>query len=207
LLITEEILIIVIAEKQSNNSTATLSDQKSQVRKSSFYLNSCYETLLKLKDSFIRDSETEILAVKKNFCKTLLSIKQKILLNTLFNNCFFHKFCEKIENKNKMRVICDVFLLITSLAEILITQEIKMLKYLMKSMNAGWNKSISFEDTHSQSDYFVRFQYTAFSKDQLKKLNLKFNKRTYFVMTEEIYFSFLMCEVKCENKTLDVADC
>jgi len=49
----------------------------------------------------MRDSETEILAVKKNFCKTLLSTKQEILLNTLFNNCFFHKFCEKYKCRLK----------------------------------------------------------------------------------------------------------
>lgn len=192
--------------EQSDNGTATPSDQKSRAKKSSPYVDLRYQMLLELKKSFMRDSEAGILAAEKGLCKTLLGTKQRIPLDTIFDNRFFRQTCEKIQNKNETRVIRDIALLITPSAEILATRGMKRLDYLVESTNAGWNKSIPFEGPRPQPDYSVGFRYTAFSDDQLKRLNLKFDERTYFAATEEIHFPFFTCEVKCGNQALDIAD-
>ncbi|KAI9872348.1 MAG: hypothetical protein M1830_001745 [Pleopsidium flavum] len=192
--------------KQSDNGTATPSDQKSRDKKSSPYVDPRYQMLMELKKSYMKDSEAGILAVEKKMCKTLLGTKQRIPPDTLFDNRFFRQTCEKIQNKNETRVIRDIALLITPSAEILATREMKRLDYLVESTNAGWNKSIPFEGPRPQPDYSVGFRYSVFSDDQLKRLKLKFNERTYFAATEEIHFPFLTCELKCGNQALDIAD-
>jgi len=192
--------------EQSDNGTATPSDQKSRAKKSSPYVDLRYQMLLELKKSFMRDSEAGILAAEKGTCKTLVGTEQRIPPDTIFDDRFFRQTCEKIQNKNETRVIRDIALLITPSAEILATRGMEGLEYLVESTNAGWNKSIPFEGPRPQPDYSVGFRYTAFSDDQLKRLNLKFDKRTYFAATEEIHFPFFTCEVKCGNQALDIAD-
>ncbi len=76
----------------------------------------------------------------------------------------------------------------------------------IESTNTGWNKSVPFEGTRPRQDYSVGFRRTAFSMDQVKKLDLQFDNRTYSAAMEEMYFPFLTCEVKCGSQALDIAD-
>ncbi|KAI9790552.1 MAG: hypothetical protein M1816_005059 [Peltula sp. TS41687] len=63
-----------------------------------------------------------------------------------------------------------------------------------------------FEGTCPQPDYSVGFRRTAFSQEQLRKLNVQFQEKGYYTATEEIFFPFFTCEIKCGNQALDIAD-
>lgn len=177
------------------------SDQKPRDEKSSPYR---YQTALAQRHSFMKDSETGMLAAEEEqVYKTLVSKRQEPPSHSLFDDQYFRKTCEAIENQNETRVIRDITQLIAPPAELLAIRGEKKLEILAESTNAGWNDCIPFEGPRPQPDYSVGFKRAAFSEGQIKKLQLPFDGKTYFTATERILFPFLTCEVK---GGLDAAD-
>lgn len=65
------------------------------------------------------------------------------------------------------------------------------------------------EGPRPQPDYSVGFRRSAFTDEQLKKLDPLIGSvydTSLFVATYRMYFPFLTCEVKCGAAALDVAD-
>lgn len=80
---------------------------------------------------------------------------------------------------------------------------------LIDSVNEGWNNSIPVTRTRPQPDYSVGFRRSAFTDDQLKKLEPfvgGLDDLSLFMATNYMYFPFLTCEVKGAAAVLDVAD-
>ncbi|KAH7308328.1 hypothetical protein BKA65DRAFT_576549 [Rhexocercosporidium sp. MPI-PUGE-AT-0058] len=85
----------------------------------------------------------------------------------------------------------------------------KRLKTLIESVNKGWDNSIALTKPRPQPDYTVGFKQTAFTEDQLKKIQpyiSDFSEMSLFISIYYIYFPFLICEVKCGATALNVAD-
>ena len=83
------------------------------------------------------------------------------------------------------------------------------LKCLIENVNEGWAGSISVEGPRPQPDYSVGFRRSAFSEDQLHRLDPLIGSvfdTSLFVATFRMYFPFLTCEVKSGTAALDVAD-
>lgn len=79
-------------------------------------------------------------------------------------------------------------------------------KYLVDSVNKGWNNSIPVIKTRPQPDYSVGFSRSSFTDDQLKKLEPfvgDVNDTYFFMVTYYMYFSFFTCKVKCGAVGLD----
>lgn len=75
----------------------------------------------------------------------------------------------------------------------------------------GLEQPNPFSCTRPQPDYFVGFGWSAFTKEQLKKLKpfvgeIGSTVLTYFMTTTQMYFSFLTYEVKCSAVALEIAD-
>jgi hypothetical protein len=80
---------------------------------------------------------------------------------------------------------------------------------LIENVNDGWTGSIPVEGPRPQPDYSVGFRRSAFTNEQLNKLDPLIGSvydTSFFVATYRMYFPFLTCEVKCGASALDVAD-
>ncbi|EAS31479.3 uncharacterized protein CIMG_06958 [Coccidioides immitis RS] len=203
-----------LRRKNSNSSLATGSnaptDQESRDGKSAKYRSATYETVLATKGSFMAESELEVTERSKQICKTLLDKKQTIPEGTIFENDQFQKAYQKLQSKNKSRVIQDLSRLIVPAAETLATCGAKNLECLVESVNEPWGSSIAFCGPRPQPDYAVGFGRSAFTEDELNKLEpfLGDDLETYssfFLATFYMYFPFLTSEVK-GTAALDIAD-
>ncbi|KAI1426995.1 hypothetical protein F5Y12DRAFT_783568 [Xylaria sp. FL1777] len=134
-------------------------DQKPREKKSAQYRDQRYDTLLATKGSFI--------------VKSKLDRKQIFPEDSLFSNNFFDSPCQKIHNRNKARVIQDIFRLIVPSAESLTTRGTEHLEILTESVNDGWNNSIPLVGTRPQPGYSVGFRRGAFTKEQLETSEVK----------------------------------
>lgn len=79
----------------------------------------------------------------------------------------------------------------------------------LSSRFEGWNNSIPITKTRPQPDYSVGFKRSAFTEDQLQKLQLFVGDlfdTSFFMDTWYMYFPFFSNEVKCGTAVLDVAD-
>jgi hypothetical protein len=201
-----------LRRKNSESSLQTPSDQLPREVKSAQYRTVEYEIGLEKKGSYMREfDDDDIPEDIKTLCKTLLETAQTLPQDSLFRDDLFKKTCEKIRNRNEAMVIRDIGSLIVPSAQTLATYGATHLTHLYECVNEGWNSAISFHGTRPQPDYSVGFGRSAFTEEQLKKLEpfvgeigSKFT--TYFMTTTRMYFPFLTCEVKCGAAALDVAD-
>ncbi|RYO88027.1 hypothetical protein DL766_007504 [Monosporascus sp. MC13-8B] len=200
-----------LSRKRSNSATSiTPSDQKPREEKSAPYRDARYPLLLQTKGSYMDISELGITDTSKHLVRDLLSGKQSVPKETLFDDDIFVDACRNLENKNEARIIQDILRLIVPSAESLALRA-KDLRHLIESVNEGWNNSIPLTGTRPQPDYSVGFRREAFTEDQLTKLspfigNFIAGDQSLFMATYYMYFPFLTCEVKCGAAALDVAD-
>ncbi|KAI9747639.1 MAG: hypothetical protein M4579_007424, partial [Chaenotheca gracillima] len=191
----------------------TPSDQKPREAKSAPYADPSYAIILATKGSFMDKSDLGITDASKGFCRTLLEKKQTLPQESLFRDDLFDKICRKIQDKNEARVVQDITRLIVPSAETLATYGATHLDRLIESVNEGWNSAIPVYGPRPQPDYSVGFGRSAFTEDQLKKLepfvgDILFGSKftSHFMGTWYMFFPFLTCKVKCGAAALDVAD-
>ena len=193
-------------------SDQTPSDQKPREQKSALYRDQRYETLLKVKGSYMTKAPAPlgIDSASQALCRSLLKTTQPVPGDTLFRDDLFETTCQKIYNQNEARIIQDISRLIVSSAESLATFGAKHLDILIESVNAGWNSSILFIGIRPQPDYSVGFKQDAFTEDQLAKLSPFIGDpcedQSYFMATHYMCFPFLTCEVKGSTTGLVIAD-
>ncbi|KIV84240.1 hypothetical protein, variant [Exophiala sideris] len=194
-------------------SSTTPSDQKPREEKSAPYQDPRYRSLLEAKGSFMgkyvgRSEEGPIAASKKEY-KSLLKAEKVVPEHSLFQDDFFEDTCEMIQDRNEAKVIQDIARLIVPSAQSLAVQGAKHLRCLIESVNEGWNNSIPVTRTRPQPDYSVGFKRSAFTEDQLQKLQPfvgDLTDNSFFMGTWYMYFPFFSSEVKCGAAALDVAD-
>jgi hypothetical protein len=192
-------------------SSTTPSDQKPREAKSAPYARPSYTTVLATKGSFMDKSDLGITDASKSLCRILLEKEQTVPRDSLFRNDVFDRACRKIQDRNEARVVQDITRLIVPSAETLATYGATHLDPLIESVNEGWNSAEPFYGPRPQPDYSVGFGRSAFTDDQLEKLQpfvgeLPDTFTSHFMATWQMYFPFLTCEVKCGAAALDVAD-
>ncbi|KAK3116336.1 hypothetical protein LTR53_003413 [Teratosphaeriaceae sp. CCFEE 6253] len=191
------------------SSGTTPSDQQPREFKSAPYNDQRYETLLETRGSFMGKHEAGIGDVSKSFHRKLLDTEQTLPDNSLFRDDLFDRTCQNLQNKNEAKIVQDISRLIVPSAEHLALFGAKDLDILIESVNEGWNNSIPLIKTRPQPDYSAGFRRSAFTNEQLQKLQPFVGELTdmsYFMATYYMYFPFLTCEVKCGAAALDVAD-
>ena len=202
-----------LRRQNSESNPTTRSDQQPREAKSAPYANPSYATILGTKGSYMGESDLDIIDASKRLCQTLLEKKQTVPRDSLFRDDLFKKAHRKIQDKNEARVVQDMTRLIVPSAETLATYGATHLDRLIESVNEGWNSAVPVYGPRPQPDYSVGFGRSAFTEDQLQKLepfvgDILFGSKytSYFMATWQMYFPFLTCEVKCGAAALDVAD-
>ena len=146
----------------------------------------------------------------KVFCQELLKKEQPVPKDSMFNDDLFESTCEDIANRNEARVIQDIGRLIVPAPEELFRRGAKHLRHLIETVDESWIKSIPLvKGPRPQPDFAVRVKPSAFTSDQLKKLQPSigdWQTTSRLVATDEMYFPFLTAEVKCGNEALNIAD-
>ncbi|KAK0890678.1 hypothetical protein LTR57_025045 [Friedmanniomyces endolithicus] len=191
------------------SSDTTPSDQQPREVKSAPYKDQRYETLLETRGSFMGKHEVGVGDVSKSFTRRLLDMEQILPENSLFRDDLFDRACQNLQNKNEAKIVQDISRLIVPSVEQFALFGAKDLDILVESVNEGWNNSIPLVNTRPQPDYSAGFRRSAFTNEQLQKLQPFVGELTdmsYFMATYYMYFPFLTCEVKCGAAALDVAD-
>ena len=155
------------------------------------------------------ESDLGITKGSKDLYQRLLELEQSVPKDSLFREDLFKKTCRKIENRNEARVIQDIARLIVPSVETLATYGATHLDYLIEGVNERWIGNIAVEGPRPQPDYSVGFRRSAFTDEQLKKLDPLIGsvfETSLFVATYRMYFPFFTCEVKCGASALDIAD-
>ncbi|MCJ1386406.1 hypothetical protein MMC17_009532 [Xylographa soralifera] len=198
--------------REALESSSTTPSQKTE-GKSAPYKDLAYETLLAEQGSFLDELHQGITDSSKDEILILLNREQEVPQDSLFRNDLFKEACAKLRGRNEARVINDFARLIVPSAETLATYGDTHLKRLTVGINERWNESIRVTPTLPQPDFGVGFQRSAFTPDQLKRLEpftgnvlAATKSSSFFLATWRMYFPFFTCEAKCGSGGLDIAD-
>lgn len=195
----------------SFTTSATPSDQRPREEKSAPYKNPSYRTLLETQgNSYMSEYELGITDTSERLCQMLLEKKQPAPKDTIFrDDNAFRTTCNKLQGKNEARIFKDLTPLIIPFAENLATLGANHLDIVVESVNEGWNNCVPVTKPRPQPDYALGFGRSAFSDDQLNKLQPFIgdpSDLSFFMATYYMHFPFLTCEVKCGTTGLDIAD-
>ncbi|KKZ65743.1 hypothetical protein EMCG_08449 [[Emmonsia] crescens] len=208
-LLARKISTSSLRRRGSEPSGATQSDEKPREEKSAPYKHRRYEILLQTKGSFMYDSGAGITDESRRLYQSLLDTEQPVPADSKFRDDLFAKTCKMIHLRNEAKVIIDIGQLIVPSAETLALYGATNLDILIEGFDERWNKCIPFYGPCPQPDYCVGFQKSAFTHDQLEKLQPFIGSWTYvslLMATDIMYFPFLTCEVKCGDAALETAD-
>jgi len=171
-----------------------------------------YQQILESVGIYIGQPEPHLRAAQtdKALCQELLKKEQPVPIDSMFNDDLFESTCKDIANRNKARIIQDIGRLIVPAPEELFRRGAKHLKHLIETVDKSWIKSIPLvKGPRPQPDFAVGVKPSAFTSDQLKKLQPSigdWQTTSRLVATDEMYFPFLTSEVKCGNEALNIAD-
>ncbi len=202
-----------LRRKRSEASIATTTTPSDlQAEKSAPYKNPSYEAVLVTEaGSYMDRYKPGITKASEKLCQTLLNSKQDLPKDTIFRDDIFDDSCERVRGKNEARVFKDFtpFIAPSAEAHAALNGANHDLDVAIESVNEGWNNSKPITKPRPQPDYAVGFKRSAFSEDQLQKLQPFLGDpsfSSYFMGTYYMHFPFFTCEVKCGSAGLDIAD-
>ena len=100
----------------------------------------------------------------EDLCMTMFHAEQSIPQETVFRDEIFGTACENIRNKNEAWVIQDIARLIVPSPETLTMFGATHLKYVIKTVDESWIKSIPFiKGPRPQPDFAVGLKSSAFA--------------------------------------------
>jgi hypothetical protein len=201
-----------LRRKRSENSFAiSTTPSDLQAEKSAPYKNPSYEIVLEREaGSYMDKYKPGVTEASERLCQTLLDSKQIIPKDTIFRDDIFDDTCEKLRGKNEARIFKDCTPLIVPWIEAYASLSAdRDLDIAIESVNEGWNNSNPITKPRPQPDYAIGFRRSAFTEDQLTKLQPFLgdpSSSSYFMGTYYMHFPFFTCEVKCGSAGLDIAD-
>ncbi|EXJ77209.1 hypothetical protein A1O3_10367 [Capronia epimyces CBS 606.96] len=198
-----------LRRKQSDSSLTGSSDQQKREAKSAPYRDTRYTTLLAAKGSYMEKSHLGITDSSLSSCKALLSLEQTAPNDSLFRDDVFEETCRRVQGRNEARIIRSISPYIVPSVEDMAILGAAKLSCLIENVNEAWVGSIPVEGPRPQPDYTVGFGRSAFTDEQLRKLDPLVGSvfdTSFFVATYRMYFPFLTSEVKCGAAALDTAD-
>ena len=139
-------------------------------------------------------------------CDDLLSSEYDPPDRSLFHGDLFWTVLDRVHARNESRVCRDVMPSIVPSAELLYLQGSDHLEHLTEELNAEWTKCSTLAGPQPKPDFCVGLMSSAFTEEEILKLKSYTAPSRATLVTENLYFPFLMCEVKCGEQALNRAD-
>ena len=167
-----------------------------------------YEQLLARAGIYMRQPEPRLRLPEAgtSLCRKLVDSKQAIPRGSLFNGNAYESVCEAIASENEARVIQDIArLVVPSPSQLYHLGGASHLRHLKETVDKKWSRcSPAIGGTQPRPDFSVGLDATCFTSEQLRKLGSSMTSPLR--VTEDMYFPFLVCEVKCATGNLECAE-
>lgn len=161
-----------------------------------------YEKKVLAPAGIIMDQQTGEAAISnedKKLCITLVQAHYEPPKNSLFADDVFVDVMNSIRSENEPRVVRDIGPYITPSAEHLRLRGAPKVKHLKEIIQAEWTQCVSLADPRPRPDFTVGFSSSAFSSNEMKKLEYYRASQNPTEFAGNLYFPFLTCEVKVRS--------
>lgn len=142
----------------------------------------------------------------KKTCANFLRINIKTIRLTTIPQDKIGRVIHDCRNRNEAMVNREITPLIIPSLRHLYYGGANDLEHVVDEINAGWYDQCMLEGPRLRPDLAVGLFPSAFTELELEKLKRYRSVDNWTQVTSQMFFPFLMCEVKCGRGGLDVAD-
>ncbi|KAL9028148.1 MAG: hypothetical protein Q9196_003441 [Gyalolechia fulgens] len=152
------------------------------------------------------DPRMLVTAESQQLCEDLLNGTHDLPVNPLYHDHEFTMLLRRLRSRNETRVIRDLTPIIIPSVEHLDILGYPGLSHLTEELDVEWIKCASLAGPRPKPDRSVGLNVSAFSEEEVAKLKFYTAPNRSTLVTEHMYFPFLMGDIKCGEQALARAD-
>ena len=168
-----------------------------------------YENTLRAAGMFMHHvpSVIKLADSSKEFCATLCAAQYDPPQHSLFQGDLLWELLERAANKNEPRVERDITPeLIPSPEHLHIRGVANGLEHVTEELRAIWTRCMVLAGPSPTPDVAIGLRSSAFTSAEVQKLHSYNAPERPTAVRANLYFPFLLCEVKCAENGLSIAD-
>lgn len=168
-----------------------------------------YENVLTSANIIMDTDDPRITGDSQKLCDSLLNSHHNLpvlTVDALYSDTTFPKLLRRLRARNEVRVLRDLTPIIIPSVEHLDILGYPGLSHLIEELDVEWIKCTSLAGPRPKPDRSVGLNSTAFNEEELEKLRVYTAPNRSTLFTENMYFPFLMGDVKCGDQALSRAD-
>lgn len=142
----------------------------------------------------------------KKLCVDLQQITYKAIKPLIYPKTAIRKLIDFCRNRNEAIVNRDITPLIIPPITSLYFDGDSNLEHVVDEVNADWYGQCVLEGPRLRPDLAIGLFSSAFTEEEIDKLKRYTSVDNWTQVTMQMFFPFLMCEVKCGSQGLDIAD-
>lgn len=142
----------------------------------------------------------------KGLCESMLSARYEEPPAPPFPLSRFSEVLARVRTRNESRIFRDITPLLVPSAELLFLSGHSELEYVAEEISADWTKGDPMGGPKPRPDFAAGISSLAFTDVEISKLqnHTAWGRATLF--TDNMYFPFLVCEVKGPDQVINRAD-
>ena len=153
-----------------------------------------------------RKGEDFISEGSRKICAELLQIKVHTIEPTAVPQEKIRDMVGDCRTRNEAIVNRDVTLLIIPSIRLCYYCGASHLEHVIDEVNADWYSQCILEGPQLRPDLAIGLFSSAFTEEEIDKLKRYTSVNNWTQVTSQMFFPFLMCEVKCGREGLNIAD-
>ncbi|KAK3669805.1 hypothetical protein LTR78_010322 [Recurvomyces mirabilis] len=116
------------------------------------------------------------------------------------------KILDRIRFRNEARVVRDIMPVLVPSAELLHIDGVASLNDICEALNAEWTQCDTLCGPRPKPDFVAGVAGSAFTNEEREKLQLSHTSASPNSFPENMYYPFLICEVKGSDRPVDAAE-
>ena len=153
-----------------------------------------------------RKGEDFVSEESRKICAELLQIKVHTIEPTAVPQEKIRDMVGDCRTRNEAIVNRDVTLLIIPSIRLCYYCGASHLEHVIDEVNADWYSQCILEGPQLRPDLAIGLFSSAFTEEEIDKLKRYTSVNNWTQVTSQMFFPFLMCEVKCGREGLNIAD-
>ena len=142
----------------------------------------------------------------RRLCNSILEADYPQPQGPLFQKDRLLKVLDQVQFRNEARVVRDITPIVVPSAELLFISDQPGLEHITEAMNAEWVQCDTLCGPRPKPDFVAGISPSAFTREEKEKLKMNHTSACPNLFPENMYFPFLICEVKGSDRPIQEAE-
>ncbi|RMD39789.1 hypothetical protein DV735_g5339, partial [Chaetothyriales sp. CBS 134920] len=151
-------------------------------------------------------TETTVTAECRTLCQSLVKAEDKSPSGPSFAKNRLLKMLDLVRFKNEPRIVRDITPLVVPSPELLNLDGHSGMEHICEAMNAEWSQCSTLCGPQPKPDLVAGIAHSAFASEEQEELRMNHTSDSPNLFPEDMYYPFLVCEVKGSDRPIQEAE-